>query len=242
MSALGWGILVGLVLLLFFVFYRIRPSLRRSRVVGARDRLIYQIEARRDTRVITMIERQKNVSFFGISHWRSLDIDDLAEVLRAIRLTLPNKPIDLIVHTTGDLALLAEPIADALVRHEGRVTLMVPYYAMAGGTRLALASDRVLMSRDAVLGPEACPPGSRPPLGILESLVQMLGAGRWTHTAPITFDIAHELGMPVSDQLPNEAYQLVDLYQQAASQPPPMQPVPLPSPSEDSHEPESEKA
>jgi hypothetical protein len=98
------------------------------------------------------------------------------------------------------------------------------------------------MSRGAVLGPEACAPGSRPPIGILESLAEVLGGGCWTHTAPITFDIARELGMLVSDELPCEAYQLVDLYPQAAKQPVSAQPVSVPSPTEDAHIPRPEQA
>jgi len=131
-----------------------------------------------------------------------------------------------------------------LVRHNQPVTLMVPYYALSGGTRLALASDRILMSRRAVLGPEACPLGSRPPLGILEALAELLSAGCWIHTASITFDIARELGMPVSDELPDEAYQIVNLYPRAADPPPSVQRVPIASPSDDTHmpEPEEEKA
>src|SRR5262249_39937181 len=152
------------------------------------------------------------VSLFGIPQSRTIAIDDLTDVLYSIRHTLPNRPIDLIVHTTGCLSLVAEPVANALVRHNGPVTLMVPYYAMSGGTRLALASDKVLMGRGAVLGPVVCAPDSQPALGVLESLAEVLSAGCWTRTAPITFDIARELGMLVSDELPAEAYQLVDLY------------------------------
>ena len=241
MNAIDWGALVGL-LLLFLVFFKIRPSIRRSRMIRARQRLVQQIEARRGSQVIVMIERQKIVSLLGRRLSCSLGIEEPAEVLRAIRLAGPHMPIDLIVHTAGGLALAAEPIASALVRHNGPVTLIVPYCAMSGGTRLALAADKVLMSRSAVLGPAAYPLGAPPALGVLESLAEMLSAGCWTHTAPITFDMARELGMPVSDDLPEEVYQLLDLYPQAANQPPSVQPVLISSPSDDAHMPEPEKA
>ena len=242
MNAIDWGALVGLLLLLFLVFFKIRPSVRRSRIIRARERLIQQIEARRGSQVIVMIERPQVVSFLGRRLSCALDIEDPAEVLRAIRVSLPNAPIDLIVHTTGGLALVAEPIASALVRHNGPVTLMVPYDAISGGTRLALASDKVLMSRSAVLGPAASRTGSPPAIGVLESLAEVMSAGCWTHTAPITFDMARELGMPVSDELPDEVYQLIDLYPQAANQPPSAQPVLISSHSDDAHMPEPEEA
>jgi Serine dehydrogenase proteinase len=242
MNAIEWGALVGLPFLLFLVFFKIWPSIRRSRIIRARQRLIHQIEMRRGSRVITMIERQKIASFCEIPLSRSLDIEGPAEVLRNIRHTLPNEPIDLIVHMTGGLPVLAEPIANALVRHNMPVTLMVPYCAMSGGTHLALASDKVLMGRNAMLGPEFHLPGSRPPLGVLEALAEVLSDGSWTHTTPLTFDMARELGMPMSHDLPEEAYRLVDLYPQVVHHPSLEQPVPMLSSSEDTHIPESEKA
>jgi hypothetical protein len=98
------------------------------------------------------------------------------------------------------------------------------------------------MSRSAVLGPAVSRPGSSPAIGVLESLAEVLSAGCWTHTAPITFDMARELGMLVSDELPDEVYQLIDLYPQAANQPPSVQPVLITSPSDDAHMPEPEEA
>jgi serine dehydrogenase proteinase len=242
MKDIDWGALVELLFLLLIVLIMIRPSIRRSRITRARQRLIQQIEARRSSRVIVMIERPKIVSLFGIPLSRSLEIEDPATVLHSIRFTLSHVPIDLIVHTTGWVALAAGPLADALLRHNAPVTLMIPYYAMSGGTRLAFASDKILMGRSAVLGPEVCPPGSQPPLGILEALAEVLSAGCWRHPAPITFDIARELGMQVTDKLPDEAYQLVDLYPQAAYHPPSAQPVPMLSALNDAHIAESEKA
>lgn len=63
-------------------------------------------------------------------------------MLRAIELTDPSVPIDLIIHTPGGLVLAAEQIARALSRHPSQVTVMVPHYAMSGGTLIALAADR----------------------------------------------------------------------------------------------------
>lgn len=65
----------------------------------------------------------------------------------------PNVPIDLIVHTPGGLVLAAEQIANALAGHRADVTVMVPPYAMSGGTLIALAADWILMAQSAVLGP-----------------------------------------------------------------------------------------
>jgi ClpP class serine protease len=98
-------------------------------------------------------------------------------VLRAIRLTPDEMPLDLILHTPGGLVLAADQIAFALQRHKGRVTVMVPHYAMSGGTLVALAADELLMDRDAVLGPVdpqlgSLPRGFWPAVSILKALEQ----------------------------------------------------------------------
>lgn len=89
----------------------------------------------------------------GVPFYRFIDIDDSEAVLRAIRLTPDDTPIDLLLHTPGGLVLASEQIAYALRAHPGKVTVLVPHYAMSGGTLLALAADEILMDESAVLGP-----------------------------------------------------------------------------------------
>ena len=91
-------------------------------------------------------------------------------MLRAIRQTDENVPIDLIVHTPGGLVLAAEQIALALMRHKAKVTVFVPHYAMSGGTLLALAADEIVMDENAVLGPVDPQIGSYPAASILSVL------------------------------------------------------------------------
>jgi ClpP class serine protease len=59
----------------------------------------------------------------------------------------------LILHTPGGLVLATEQIARALIRHEAKVTVFIPHYAMSGGTMLAMAADEIVMDENAVLGP-----------------------------------------------------------------------------------------
>lgn len=121
----------------------------QSRRVAA----IQSFEQKRGTRVILMIHRQESVSLLGIPISRFINIEDSEQVLRAIRLTPPDVPIDLILHTPGGLVLATEQIARALVRHRGKVTVFIPHYAMSGGTMLAMAADEIVMDENAVLGP-----------------------------------------------------------------------------------------
>ena len=131
-------------------------------------RLIQKLERQRHSRVITLIHRQETLAFLGIPFSRYIDIDDSEEVLRAIRLTPEDMPIDLIVHTPGGLVLAAEQIAHALLRHRARVTVFVPHYAMSGGTLIALAADEIVMDPNAVLGPVDPQLGEYPAAAIVE--------------------------------------------------------------------------
>jgi ClpP class serine protease len=112
------------------------------------------------------------VSLLGIPVARYIDINDSEAVLRAIKLTDPSVPIDLILHTPGGLVLAAEQIAMALCRHKAPVTIFVPHYAMSGGTLLAMAADQIVMDENAVLGPVDPQIGQYPAVSILKVLEQ----------------------------------------------------------------------
>ena len=83
---------------------------------------------------------------------RYIDIQDSEEVLRALRLTADDIPIDIVLHTPGGLALAAEQIAHAICAGKSKVTMYLRHYAMSGGTLIALAADEIVMDPDAVLG------------------------------------------------------------------------------------------
>jgi ClpP class serine protease len=263
------------LLALFVIFMIISPSLARASVHRARERTIRQIETKRGSRMIVMIHRQESVSLLGVPVSRYITIEDSEAVLRAIRLTKPDVPIDIILHTPGGLVLAAEQIAHALVRHQAPVTVMVPHYAMSGGTLLALVSDKIIMDPNAVLGPVDPQLGPFPARGIVEllerkdihrisdemliiggmatralnqvrysitrlllsngvepekaeRLADIFSSGHWTHDYPFTVEEACALGLEVSEEMPEEVYQLMDLYPQAANQRPSVSYIPMP--------------
>src|SRR6185312_12336371 len=106
-----------------------------------RDAMLDQFQSERKSRVIALIHRQEARSILGVDVANHIDIEDSEAVLRAIRLTPDNQPIDLILHTPGGLVLAAEQIGKALVKHKGKITVFIPHYAMSGGTIIALAAD-----------------------------------------------------------------------------------------------------
>lgn len=137
-----------ILILIFFIL----PTIRKQILEGKRFRAIHNIEKKRRARVITLIHRQEALGFLGIPFYRYIDIEDSEKILRAIRLTPKDRPIDIILHTPGGLALAAEQIAHAIKRHKAKVTVLIPHYAMSGGTLIALAADEIIMDEDAVLG------------------------------------------------------------------------------------------
>lgn len=141
---------------LFFIFLilsSIQPAIQRRIVESRRLGAIRNFEQQRGSRVILLIHRQESISLLGIPVSRFINIEDSEQILRAIRLTPSTVPIDLILHTPGGLVLATEQIARALLRHEAKVTVFIPHYAMSGGTMLAMAADEIVMDENAVLGP-----------------------------------------------------------------------------------------
>ncbi len=268
-----------IVSLLFFLLLlqALVPFVQRRILEFRRHAAIRALELKRASRVITLIHRQESVSFLGFTLARYIDIEDSEQVLRAIRMTPPDMPIDLILHTPGGLVLAAEQIACALKRHKGKVTVFIPHYAMSGGTLIALAADEIVMDPNAVLGPVdpqlATGQGYLPAASVLKALEQpnpnrddqtlilgdiarkaiqqvyetvytllrdklpeekaqevarTLSEGRWTHDYPITVEELRAMGLPVSEDMPKEVYELMELYPQAPQRRPGVEFIPVP--------------
>jgi ClpP class serine protease len=262
------------ILAQFFV-----PLYQKQLLALRRDRAFRGFEGKRRTRLITMIHRQETMSFLGFPLARYIDIEDSEQALRAIRLTPPDMPIDLIVHTPGGLVLAAEQIAFALKRHKGKVTVFVPHYAMSGGALIALAADEIVMDSNAVLGPVDPQLGTQqaafPAASVLRALAQpnpnrddqtlilgdlaekalrqvkatvkrlllehhseadaeriatKLSSGEWTHDYALDVEELRELGIGVSEEMPRDVYDLMDLFPQASQRRPGVEFVPIPYP------------
>jgi ClpP class serine protease len=261
-------------ILLFAVI--LLPILSQRVLAARRARAILALQRKRETRVIAIIHRQETVGLLGVPLFRFIDIDDSEAVLRAIRMTPDATPIDLVLHTPGGLVLASEQIAYALRDHPAKVTVLVPHYAMSGGTLIALAADEIRMDAAAVLGPVDPQLGDLPAASLLrvverkplerlddrtlimadvaekairhmrevvrdllsrrldkkkaDTVTEELAGGHYTHDDPITVEEARKLGLPVEVGLPDEAYELMDLFPQAGRRRPSVQYVPLPLP------------
>ncbi|MGC9002615.1 MAG: SDH family Clp fold serine proteinase [Dictyoglomus sp.] len=176
---------------IIFILSSISPIVRQRVIEAERFRLIQTLERKRGSRVITLIHRQETMNLFGIPIARYINIEDSEEILRAIRLTPEDMPIDLILHTPGGLVLAAEQIAHALKNHKGKVTVFVPHYAMSGGTFIALAADEIIMDENAVLGPVDPQLGEYPAASILNA-INRKGADKVEDKTLILGDVAEK--------------------------------------------------
>ena len=158
---------LGDIFWVFLIVSLLQPLLKKRAIAGARTRLIQKLEAQRGSRVILLVHRQETLGFLGLPLFRYIDIDDAEKLLGVIRETEPGRPIDLVLHTPGGLVLASLQIARAIARRKGRVNVLVPHYAMSGGTLIALAADEVIMSEHAVLGPVDPQIGNYPAASLL---------------------------------------------------------------------------
>src|ERR1700731_914121 len=163
---------VGDLFWVFFMLSALQPVIRQRMLDAMRARKIAQLERKRGSGVILLVHRQETMRLLGFPLVRYIDINDSEEVLRAIQMTDEEVPLDIVLHTPGGLVLAALQIARAIREHKAKVTVLVPHYAMSGGTLIALAADEIVMSRHSVLGPIDPQLGESPAASLLKVVEQ----------------------------------------------------------------------
>lgn len=166
------GIVGSLIWWIFLFYLLMGPQIHYRQLQVARTKLLEKLARKRNSTVITMIHRQESIGFFGIPVYKFISIEDSEEILRAIRMAPKDKPIDLIIHTPGGLVLAATQIAKALKDHPAKTRVIIPHYAMSGGTLIALAADEIIMDPHAVLGPVDPQLGQYPAPSIIKAVEQ----------------------------------------------------------------------
>ncbi len=197
--------LFWMLLWFFFMASAIQPYLQQRVVEAARRRKIARFERKRGSRVIVMVHRQETMRWLGIPIVRYIDINDSEDILRAIRMTDSDVPIDLILHTPGGLVLAALQIARALREHSAKVTAFVPHYAMSGGTLICLAANEIVMSSHAVLGPIDPQLGEFPAASLLK-VVEQKPIAKITDRTLVFADV----GRKAIDQVRAAAHELLE--------------------------------
>jgi len=198
MSEAATGFFGSLLWWLFFMYILLWPQMQYRSLQLARAKLLKRLSEKRKSTVITMIHRQESIGLFGIPFYKFISVEDSEEVLRAIRSAPKDKPIDLIIHTPGGLVLAATQIAKALNDHPAETRVIVPHYAMSGGTLIALAADKIIMDPHAVLGPVDPQLGQYPGPSIVRA-VERKGADKVDDQTLILADVAEKAIKQVRD-------------------------------------------
>lgn len=140
-----WLVLLALLLVLLAI-----PAVIRSR---RRRKLMREWEAEHGSRLILMIHRERGMLTSLVRGGGMIGQSEAETMVAAVRDTAPDKPIDLLLHTPGGVVFSATQIARALRLHPAGVRVIVPHYAMSGGTLLSLAAGEIVMDKHAALGP-----------------------------------------------------------------------------------------
>jgi len=123
----------------------------KEKILARRAQLVRELEQERGTRVLQLIHRKEPWS--ASDEDPEIVLEDSEVILQQVRETPRDKAIDFIIHTEGGLAFAADLIAMALKYHPGKVTVMVPFYAMSDGTYIVLAADEIMMQKCSILAP-----------------------------------------------------------------------------------------
>lgn len=217
------------------------PLLQQRVLLTRRIAAIHRLERARKSRVITLIHRQEAFSFFGLPFARYIDVENSEEIIRAIELTDPNVPIDLIIHTPGDLGadqILMAPSAvlgpvDPQIGRQPAASIIA---AVERKTDINKVDDQTLILAD--VSKKAREQvrtfvfellvGNGTPEGQADKLAGTLSEGRWTHDFPINAQAATELGLKVSTDLPKDAREIMSLYPQPRGRRPSVEYIPQP--------------
>lgn len=114
---------------------------------NTRKRLYKGIETSRQSRVISYVTSDRQ----GLETSISLDCVDLfVELLDQIG---PTKRISLILHTNGGHTLAAWRIVNLIRTFCDELEVLIPMKALSAGTLMSIGSDKIVMTKQAALGP-----------------------------------------------------------------------------------------
>ena len=164
----------------------------KAGILAWRQRIIEEIEKERGTKVITMIHKKELWTEPGQEP--EIGIEDTETILQQMRKVPPETPVDFIIHTPGGYALAAQMMAMAIKFHPSKVTVMVPFYAMSGGSLMSLAATEIRMEKYSVLGPvdpQIPTPDGMYPAGSIATLVKTKPIQNITDRMVIMSDVAN---------------------------------------------------
>lgn len=175
----------------------------RLKVLDARRaRAARRLGAARDTTVVPLVHRLETVTLLGLPLYRYVTVPLADEVVAALGRIPAERPVDLLVHLPGGLAVDVAIIAEAARERTGPVTLIVPVCALSGSGAIAAAADVV------VAGPGAVLDSADTVAGAGSASMPSAGSGSMTGAGPAVSPAAQ------GATVPEGAWELLALYDQ----------------------------
>ncbi|MGC9100100.1 MAG: SDH family Clp fold serine proteinase [Caldisericum sp.] len=141
-----------LFLLLFLSFGFLTSFLPQAIKEKKLSELIENYERKNNAKVLYLIHKKKHVGLFGIPVYEFLEVFDAHKILKELKNLPPDKNILLVIHSPGGELLAGMQIAKTLKEWKGKVTVVVPYYAMSAGTLISLAANEILAKETTTFG------------------------------------------------------------------------------------------
>ena len=91
-------------------------------------------------------------TFNGLFAQSMIDITTLNKLETALK-KFDGRPFDIILHTPGGQIFYAQILSKIIKNYKSEVRAIIPFYAMSGGTMLALSCNKIVMGDFACLGP-----------------------------------------------------------------------------------------
>ena len=112
-----------------------------------RRELYRQIERERDTKVLSFITGDRKEMETAIAQDCIEPFVDLLEKIG------PTKRISLLLHTNGGNTLAAWRLVNLIRIFCDELEVLIPLKALSAGTLISIGADRVIMTKQAALGP-----------------------------------------------------------------------------------------
>jgi len=107
------------------------------------------MKVKRITGKNAIVMKHTTSGFFSQSMIDSNTLNDIETAVRSFK----GKPFDIILHTPGGYVFYAQLLSKAIRSYGGNVRALIPFYAMSGGTMLALSCNEIVMGNFACIGP-----------------------------------------------------------------------------------------
>jgi len=110
-------------------------------------------EKAHNAKVLFLVHRKRQVGFFGVPVYEYLEVNDAHKLLAELKKTPQDKNLVLVIHSPGGELLAGMQIAKLLKNWKGKVSVVVPYYAMSAGTLIALSASEIYANEGTTFGP-----------------------------------------------------------------------------------------